>query len=60
MGATMIREICEGGQLFKHLGEERHVPGIKELDSDAPIDKDAPELGPIRNGFVTRQVVNLK
>lgn len=49
---TMIGEISHGGKLFKHLGEERDVPGIKDLDSDDLIDKDAPELGPIRNGFV--------
>lgn len=50
--ATMIREISEGGRLFSHLGEDRHVPGIKQLNSDDPIDRDAPELGPVRNGFV--------
>lgn len=48
----MIREIALGGKLFAHLGEDRLVPGIKSLDSDAPIDPAAPELGPVRNGFV--------
>ncbi|WP_457574154.1 molybdopterin-dependent oxidoreductase [Desulfolithobacter sp.] len=48
----LIQEICEGGQLFAHLGENRHVPGLAELDSDEPIDPRAPELGPVRNGFV--------
>ncbi|MCU0896852.1 MAG: molybdopterin-dependent oxidoreductase [Burkholderiales bacterium] len=48
----MIREIAFGGKLFAHLGEDRVVPGIKDLDSDAPIDPQAPELGPVRNGFV--------
>ncbi|WP_456388591.1 molybdopterin-dependent oxidoreductase [Desulfolithobacter sp.] len=48
----MIREISEGGQLFGHLGEDRHVPGLAELDNDEPIDPQAPELGPVRNGFV--------
>lgn len=49
---TMIQELSEGGQLFAHLGENRRVPGIKELDKDDPIDPEAPELGPVRNGFV--------
>ena len=48
----MIKEIAAGGRLFSHLGEERVVPGIRELNSDAPIDPDAPELGPVRNGFI--------
>ncbi|HDK44069.1 MAG TPA: molybdopterin oxidoreductase, partial [Desulfobacteraceae bacterium] len=48
----MIEEIAGGGQLFAHLGEERHIAGLKELDSDEPIDPAAPELGPKRNGFV--------
>ena len=49
---TMVRELSEGGNLFAHLGENRHVPGIKELDKDDPINPEAPELGPVRNGFV--------
>ncbi len=48
----MIKEIAFGGRLFAHLGEDRVVPGIKDLDSDTPIDPQAPELGPVRNGFV--------
>jgi len=48
----MIREIADGGMLFSHLGEKRMVPGIKELNSDALIRPDAPELGSVRNGFV--------
>lgn len=48
----LIREIADGGRLFAHIGEERTVPGLKELNSDAPVDPDAPELGPIRNSFV--------
>jgi tetrathionate reductase subunit A len=48
----MIKEIAFGGRLFAHLGEERIVAGIKDLDSDVPIDPQAPELGPVRNGFV--------
>lgn len=49
---TLIEEISRGGRLFAHLGEDRHVPGIKELDKDDPINPEAPELGPVRNGFV--------
>lgn len=48
----LIEEIAGGGRLFAHLGEERHIAGLKELDSDEPIDPAAPELGPKRNGFV--------
>ncbi len=48
----LITELTEGGNLFAHLGEDRDVPGIRDLDSDAPLDPSAPELGPVRNGFV--------
>lgn len=48
----LIREVAEGGRLFAHLGEERVVRGLKEYDSDAPIDPSDPELGPLRNGLV--------
>ena len=47
----LIDEISQGGKLFQHLGEDRMVPGLKDLLKDEPIDKDAPELGPIRNKF---------
>ncbi|WP_218188389.1 molybdopterin-dependent oxidoreductase, partial [Desulfosarcina cetonica] len=48
----LIREIAEGGALFQHLGENRRVPGIGELISDAPIDPEDPSLGSKRNGLV--------
>ena len=48
----LIKEIANGGKHFAHLGEERVIPGIKELNNDALIDPNAPELGPVRNGFV--------
>ena len=48
----LIKEIAQGGKHFAHLGEDRVIPGIKEMDSDALIDPGAPELGPVRNGFV--------
>eukprot|EP01022_Parablepharisma_sp_SALTPOND_P014790 TRINITY_DN2051_c0_g1_i1.p1 TRINITY_DN2051_c0_g1~~TRINITY_DN2051_c0_g1_i1.p1 ORF type:complete len:1642 (-),score=446.74 TRINITY_DN2051_c0_g1_i1:4346-9271(-) len=49
---TLVAELTEGGKLFAHLGEERHVEGLKALDSDDPIDPDDPSLGPKRNGLV--------
>lgn len=49
---TLIREIAEGGRLFAHLGENRTVPGIKDLLSDEPIDPNDPCLGSKRNGLV--------
>ena len=48
----LIEEVVAGGRLFAHLGEERRVPGLSELNSDRLIDPKAPELGPVRNGFV--------
>jgi tetrathionate reductase subunit A len=48
----MVREISAGGKLFAHLGEDRDFPGIKGLAKDTLIDKEAPELGSVRNGFV--------
>lgn len=48
----LIKEVSDGGELFKHLGEDRHVEGIKDINSDEPIDSLAPELGPKRNGLV--------
>jgi tetrathionate reductase subunit A len=48
----LISEISHGGRLFKHLGEDRIVEGLKDLNSDLPVDPKAPELGPKRNAFV--------
>ncbi|AZV46988.1 molybdopterin oxidoreductase [Nautilia sp. PV-1] len=48
----LINEIANGGKNFKHLGDDRYYPGIKDILSDEPIDKNAPELGPKRNQFV--------
>lgn len=48
----MIREVCEGGPLFAHLGEDRTVPGLKALCTDDPIEPADPDLGPKRNGLV--------
>ncbi|MGD9159036.1 MAG: molybdopterin-dependent oxidoreductase [Desulfobacteraceae bacterium] len=48
----LIREISDGGKLFEHIGEDRDVEGMKSLNSDEPVDKNAPELGPKRNEFV--------
>ncbi len=49
----LVQEVCDGGKLFAHLGEERIVEGLRDLNSDEPIDPGASELGPRRNGFVT-------
>jgi len=48
----LVREVAVGGKLFAHLGEQRVFPGIKGLAQDTLIDKEAPELGTVRNGFV--------
>ena len=48
----MIAEITDGGRIFAHLGEKRVVEGLQQQNSDAPIDSNALELGPKRNGFV--------
>ncbi|MBN2654991.1 MAG: molybdopterin-dependent oxidoreductase [Nitrospirae bacterium] len=48
----MIKEVAHGGKLFNHLGEDRVVPGVKDLNSDDPINPSAPELGSVRNGLV--------
>lgn len=47
----LIREVADGGKLFAHLGEQRHVEGLGALDSDDPIDPNDPTLGPKRNAF---------
>ncbi len=47
----LIREIGHGGQLFSHLGEEHHVPGLSGCLSDEPIEPIDPYLGSKRNGF---------
>lgn len=48
----LINEVANGGKLFAHLGEDRMVPGIKDLNKDDLINPDAPELGSVRNSFV--------
>ena len=48
----LIREVSEGGQLFKEIGDDRYYPGIKDVLSDEPVDPGAPELGPKRNQLV--------
>lgn len=45
-----ISEIVEGGPLFAKLGEAGRVAGLREIrDLQAPIDAEAPELGPRAN-----------
>lgn len=48
----LIKEVAEGGNLFSHLGEDRHIQGLGDLISDEPINPEDPSLGPKRNGFV--------
>ncbi|RUM42847.1 MAG: molybdopterin oxidoreductase, partial [Desulfurobacterium sp.] len=48
----LIREVSEGGYLFKEIGDNRYYPGIKDVLSDDLIDPEAPELGPKRNQIV--------
>ncbi len=48
----LIKEISHGGKIFKSTGDESDYPGIKDILSDEPTDKNAPELGPKRNQFV--------
>ena len=45
-----MKEIVEGGYLFKDLGENHYVEGLKEIrDTKTPVDKKAPEFGPRSN-----------
>ncbi len=48
----MIEEVVEGGQLFKHLGENRHIEGLRAVRNTAPIDPAQPELGPKSNQLI--------
>ncbi|OEH85000.1 hypothetical protein BHU72_07375 [Desulfuribacillus stibiiarsenatis] len=45
----LIEEVVEGGKLFKHIGEDRHVEGLREVRSFDPVDPLQPELGPKAN-----------
>lgn len=49
---TLLRELCDGGALFAHLGEDRHVEGLRQVLTDEPIDPTDPGLGPKRNGLM--------
>lgn len=49
---ALIREIGQGGKLFAHIGEDRVVPGLRDVLSDDPIDPADPYLGSRRNGLV--------
>jgi tetrathionate reductase subunit A len=47
----LIEEVCEGGQLFKDIGEDTVIEGFKALnDNLTPLDPESPELGPVSNG----------
>ena len=55
----LIREVTEGGYLFRHVPGEanRYVEGFKDLwkngqGPNTPVDPQHPDLGPITNQFV--------
>lgn len=49
----LIEDIVEGGQLFRDIGEDREVEGLRSVrDTTTPIDPEAPELGPKSYGLV--------
>ncbi len=48
----LIGELSKGGRLFSHIGEEREVKGLVQINSDEAISSEAPELGSVRNRFV--------
>ena len=51
-----IQEICEGGKLFADVGEDRQVPGFKEVVTlrDSKLAKDlAADVGAVRKGEMT-------
>ncbi|ADU97190.1 molybdopterin dinucleotide-binding region protein [Thermovibrio ammonificans HB-1] len=48
----LIREVSEGGYLFKEIGDNRYYPGIKDVLSDEPVDPADPYLGTKRNQLV--------
>lgn len=48
----LIGEVCEGGKLFAHLGEDYSIDGYRSLCTDDLIDPEAPEFGSKRNQLV--------
>src|SRR3990170_7121654 len=48
----LITEVVDGGQIFKELGEDRSVEGLRQVRSFDPINPDSPELGPKANQVV--------
>jgi tetrathionate reductase subunit A len=48
----LIEETVEGGQLFKDLGDDTNIEGLRQIyDPKNPLDPNAPELGPKSNGL---------
>jgi len=48
-----VNETVEGGTLFKHLGENKTVEGLRQIyDLKTPLDDRQPELGPKANQLV--------
>lgn len=50
--SQLIDEVVEGGPLFKHLGEDRIVEGLRAARSSDPVDPKQPELGPKSNQVI--------
>ncbi|MCU0896853.1 MAG: molybdopterin-dependent oxidoreductase [Burkholderiales bacterium] len=48
----LIDEVVEGGQLFKHIGEDRRIDGLRAVRSFEPVDPKQPELGPKANQVI--------
>lgn len=49
----LIEETVEGGQLFKELGDDTVIEGLRQVyNLQDPIDPQAPEMGPKSNGLV--------
>ncbi len=48
-----IQETLEGGQLFKEIGEEQVIEGLRQVrDLKTPLNPEEPEWGPKANQFV--------
>lgn len=48
----LITEVVEGGPLFKHLGDDRVVEGLRAVRSTDPVDPRQPELGSRANQVI--------
>ncbi len=48
----LIEEVVEGGPLFRHIGEDRHIDGLRAVRSFDPVDPKQPELGAKANQVI--------